>query len=119
MTIKPQNPTHIDVRLVVEIASDPATRLAELFQSVPGAFKFFRNQLFIRQDCFVFGCENLVREIVEGVVGFCGTSLGTQDQANWRVFAGFHPMPAGVVEVHMHLPGVGIAEFINLEIHDQ
>lgn len=31
----------------------------------------------------------------------------------------FHPMLAVVVKVDMHLSSVGIAEFINLEIHNQ
>ena len=67
----------------------------------------------------VFGGENLVREIVKGVVGFCGALLRAEDQANWRILAGLHPVFAGVVEVHMHLPRICIAKPIYLEIHDQ
>ena len=66
----------------------------------------------------VLGSEYFVRQIVERVVSFCSSFLGAEDQADRRVFSGFHPVLAGVVEVEVHLASVGIAELADFEVDD-
>ena len=80
-----------------------ADRQAPLLQFPAGAFQFLSDELFVRQDGLVLRSKNLVGEIVEGVVGLGSSLFGAQDQSNWRVLAGLHPVLSGVVEVHMHL----------------
>ena len=41
---------------------------------------------------------------------------GAQYQAHRWIFAGFHPMFAGIIQVEVHLAGVGIAELADFEI---
>jgi hypothetical protein len=57
---------------------------------------------------------------LQRVVRFVAGPLpGAQDQPNRRVFAGLHPVLTGIVQVHVHLPGIGVAELANLEVDDQ
>lgn len=86
------------------------------FEVAPRPFQFFRNDSFVWQDGLVLGGENLVGQVVEGIMRFRGSLLGAEDQAYGRVFAGFGPVLAGVVEVEMHLAGVGVAELANLQV---
>jgi len=69
----------IGIRPSADTALGPAIRQVELLQSLAGAFKFVSNQLFIWEDCLIFGGENLVLEIVEGVVGLRCALLRAED----------------------------------------
>ena len=86
------------------------------FEVAPRPFQFFRNDSFVWQDGLVLGGENLVGQVVEGIMRLSSALLGAKDQADGRVFAGFGPVFAGVVEVEMHLAGVGVAELANLQV---
>ena len=44
--------------------------------------------------------------------------LGAEDEADRRVLVGVRPVLAGVVEVEVHLPGVGVRELAELEVDD-
>ena len=44
--------------------------------------------------------------------------FGAEDQAHGWVLAGFHPVLAGVVQVEMNLPSIGVAELADLEVDD-
>jgi hypothetical protein len=76
------------------------------FQFVSGLFQFIGYQFFVGQNGLVLGSENLVGQVVESIMSLCCTLLGAEDQADGRVFAGFSPVFAGVVEVHMHLASI-------------
>ncbi|GGY24463.1 hypothetical protein GCM10007387_02510 [Pseudoduganella albidiflava] len=55
-------------------------------------------------------------------MGFIAAFAGTQDQAYRWVLTRFHPVLAGIVQVHVHLAGIGmaeLAELADLEIDDQ
>ncbi len=83
-----------------------------------GAVEFLGDELFAWKNGLIFGGEHLVGEIVECVVGLCGSLFGAQNESDWRVLAGFHPAFAGVVQIEVHLPSIRATEFTNLEVRD-
>lgn len=83
-----------------------------------GAFKFLGDELFVWKDSLILSGEHFVGEIVERVVGLCCSLFGAQNKSDWRVLAGLHPVLAGIVQVEVHLPSVGVTEFTNLQIRD-
>ena len=89
-----------------------------VLQFSAGAFQFLGDELFIGKDGLILGGEHFVGEIVECVMGLGGSFFGAENEADGRVFAGFHPVLAGVVEVEVHLASVGVAELANLQVHD-
>src|ERR1035437_5692856 len=69
-----------------------------------------------RFGTFCVECKSVPRlpqescwEIFEGVAGLLGTLLRAENQAKWRILAWLRPMVTGVVQVHVHLPGVRLA----------
>ena len=66
-----------------------------------------------------YGGQHLVGKIVERVVSFRGSLLGTQNQPDRRVLSRLHPMLAGVVQIEVHLPCVRVTELTNLEVDDE
>jgi hypothetical protein len=60
----------------------------------------------------------LVGQPFEGILRDCLVLGGAQDQADRRVLAVDGPVLARVVEVEMHLAGVGVGERAELEIDD-
>ena len=52
-------------------------------------------------------------------MGLRRTLFRTEDEANRRVFAGLHPMLAGVVEVEVHLTRVRVAELANFQVRKE
>jgi hypothetical protein len=68
--------------------------------------------------CLVLGCENFIRKIVECVMSLRGTLFGAEDQSHRRVLVGLHPLLASIIEVHMCLPSVCVAEHTNLQVRD-
>ena len=66
--------------------------------------------LFVRQGRAVFGGENFAGQPFESVVGHGRILFGAQDKADGRVLASKRPVLARVVQVQVHLPGVGVGE---------
>ena len=91
-------------------------KLKSLLQFPAGAFKFLGDELFVWEDSLILSGEHLVGEIVECVVGLCRSLFSAQDESDWRVLAGLHPVLAGIVQIEVHLPGVRVTEFTNLEV---
>src|SRR5260370_4989784 len=81
-----------------------------LRQFPAGAIQFLGNELFVGKDGLILGGKDLVGEIVECVVGLGSSLFGAQNESDWRVLAGLHPVLAGVVQVHVHLPSVRVAK---------
>ena len=88
-----------------------------LIQFAARALKFLGDELFVWKDSLILGGEHLIGEIVECVVGFRSSFFGAQDESDWRVFAGLHPVLAGVVQVKVHLSSVRVTEFAYLQIN--
>src|SRR5882724_12478290 len=113
---------------VSDRALDLAERLVDLtlstadrhpiLQFSAGALKFLCDEFFVWKDSLILRGENLVGEIVECVVGFCCSLLGTQNESDWRVLAGLHPVLAGVIQIEVHLPSVRITELPYLDVND-
>jgi hypothetical protein len=82
-----------------------------LLQLPAGAFKFLGDELFVRKDSLIFSCEHLVGEIVECVVGLCRSFFSAQNESDWRVLAGLHPVLVGIVQIQVHLPSIRVTEF--------
>ena len=70
------------------------------------------------QHGLVLRREYLVRQAFQRVVCFGRTFFGAQDQADRRILAGLHPVLARVVQIEVHLSGVGVAELADLEVDD-
>jgi hypothetical protein len=58
------------------------------FDQVSGALDFAGEKLLVGQQRMVLGCQDLVGQVLNGVVGNRGVFLITQDQPNRRVFIG-------------------------------
>jgi len=84
-----------------------------------GAFEFRGDEFFVWKYSLILCGDHFVGEIVECVVGLCCSFFGAQNESDWRVLAGLHPVLACVVQIEVHLPSVRVAEFTHLEIHDQ
>ena len=87
---------------------------ASLFQFQTGPLQLVGYQFFIGQDRLVLGCKHFVGEVVEGVVSFGNTFLGTENQANWRIFASLHPMFPCIVQIQVHLTCICVIELSGL-----
>ena len=49
-------------------------------------------------------------------MGLGSSFLRAENQADWRILALLHPMLKGVIEIKVHLSGIGIAELTHLQI---
>jgi len=86
----------------------------------PGFLDFFGDEFLVRQNGPVFGGENFVGQAVERVMRDGFVFLAAQDETNGRIFVGICPMFARLVEIHVHLAGIGVCEPAALEInHDE
>src|SRR5579875_1275479 len=86
------------------------------FQFPARLLQLFGDELFVRQNGLVLGGQNFVGQIVQGVVSFRSSLLRAEDEAHWRVLAWLYPMLTRVVEIEVHLAGVGVAELANLQV---
>src|SRR5260370_1181390 len=89
-----------------------------LLQFTPGPFKFLGDEFFVWKDSLIFSSEDLVGEVVEGVVSLCCSLFSAQNESDWRGFARFDPVFAGVILIEVHLSSVRVTEFANFEVHD-
>ena len=44
--------------------------------------------------------------------------FSAQDEPHWRVFSGVCPMHAGIIQIEVHLTGIGVREFPGFEINE-
>jgi hypothetical protein len=77
-----------------------------LFQLSAGALQLVSDEFFVGQDGLILGGENLVGQVVEGIMSLCGPLLSAKEQADGRILTGFGPVLASVIEVEVHLAGV-------------
>lgn len=85
----------------------------------PSAFQFPRKRGFIRQRGLILGREDLVRQVVQRVMGLRSPLLCAQDQPNRGILPGLHPVFARAIEIEAHLTGVRVAEAPYLEVNDK
>ena len=86
---------------------------------LPASFlDFGGDELFIGQNGPVFRSENFVRQPVQRVMGNGFVFLRAENETDRRIFVGACPMFARVVQIHVHLAGVGVGEPAALEIDD-
>src|SRR5437899_778669 len=74
--------------------------------------------LLVGKSEAVLAGEDLARQAFEGVAGDGLVLLRAEDQADGRVLARLHPVIAGIVEVEVHLAGIGVGELADLEVDD-
>jgi hypothetical protein len=86
------------------------------FQQPSLGFKFGGQRLFVGKGRAVFGSEDFVGQVFQGVVDDGEVLLGAEDDADGWVLAGVGPVFAGVVEVEVHLAGVGVGELAELQV---
>jgi hypothetical protein len=82
-------------------------------------FKFGCQGFFRRQCQPVFSGEDFVVEPGQRVAGDGVVFLGAEDEADGGGFAGARPVFAGVVQIEVHLAGVGVGEWFGLEVNHQ
>ena len=66
----------------------------------------------------VFAGEHLVREVAKSIVSDSRISFRAQYQPHRRVLVRMGPMLARVVQIQVHLTGIGVSEFTEFQIHD-
>ena len=81
--------------------------------------QFLGQQLLIGQHGPIFGGQNLVWEPLKCVVRLGNALCCADNEANRRVLFGLRPVLTGIVEVQVHLAGVGVAELAGFQVDDQ
>ena len=74
--------------------------------------------MFIGQNGPVLRGEDFVRQAIERVAGDGFVFLGAENEADGRIFLRARPMFARIIEIHVHLAGIGVGEPAALEIDD-
>jgi len=87
-------------------------------QLPPRLGEFGGEEFFVGECEFVFGGEDFGGEAFERVFCDGGVFLRAEEEADRRVLIGIGPVLARVVQIHVHLPGVGVGEFAHLEVDD-
>ena len=85
---------------------------------LPRFLDLFGDELFIGQNGSVFGGEYFVRQSIQRVTRDRFIFLAAKNETDRRIFVAACPMFARVVEIHVHLAGVGVGEPATLEIDD-
>ncbi len=88
------------------------------FQPPPLGFKFGGQRFLVGESRSVLGGENLVGQVLQGVMDDGFVLLSAEDDADRRVFALVVPVFPGVVQIKVHLPGVGVGELAELQVDD-
>ena len=81
-------------------------------------FQLGDQDFFIGQGREVCADEQFGGEGVSGVAHQRLTFPGAQDDAYRRIFAGLHPVFPRVIELQVHLPGIGMVEPAQFQIKD-
>ena len=83
-----------------------------------GRFDARCNFSLIGKVQLVFAGEYLVREVAQSIVSNGSVPLRAEDQPHWRALMRMGPMLAGVIQIQIHLAGIRVCEFTQLQIHD-
>ena len=57
-------------------------------------------------------------EVAQGIVGHGFIALGTEDETHRRILVFVCPVFARIVQIEIHLPGIGVGEFADFQIDD-
>ena len=93
----------------------PRSHLAR-FKPLAGLFDFVREQLGLGQRQLVFPREHFVGQSLQRIFRERIVGFGTENETDRRIFPFVGPMLFRVVQVHVHLPGVRVREFADLEV---
>lgn len=85
---------------------------AAFFKLQSGAFQFLYNHRFLRKHRRIFCSEHFVGQVVEGISSFGCALSRAEDETHRRIFSFLQPVLAGIIQIKVHLSGVGIDEFI-------
>src|SRR5450759_4054543 len=88
------------------------------FQQFTGFFDLRDEPFLIWQRQLVFASENVVGEPLECVFRDSIVLFRAKNQPDRRVLVRLRPVFAHVVEVKMHLTGIGMRELADLQIND-
>src|ERR1017187_3694967 len=66
----------------------------------------------------VLAGEHLVREVAQSIMSDSRVSFRAQYQSHRRVLVRMGPMLARVVQIQVHLTGIGVCELTEFQIHD-
>ena len=88
------------------------------FQKMASLLDLGGEALLVGQGKLVFASKNLVRQSLERVPRDRVVLFRAQNQSDWWVLVRLCPMFAGIVQVEMHLTGIGVRELPNLQIDD-
>ena len=72
--------------------------------------------LFARQVQFVFCSEDSLVVQRQRVAHEVCAFVGAEDNADRRIVAGIHQLALVIIHVHLHLPEVGMRQFVRLEV---
>jgi hypothetical protein len=97
-------------------SANRSSSLTPLFKSFTGLLDLRCENLLIWQGKLVFPRQDFVREPFEHVSRDGIILLRAQDKTDWRVFFRMRPMLARVVEVKVHLPGIGVGKLADLQV---
>src|SRR5436190_4173009 len=86
------------------------------FQKVAGLFDFCRETFLIWKGKLVFARQNLVRQSLQGVLRDGVVLFCAKNKSNRRVLVRLSPMLARIVEIKMHLAGIGVRKLSHLQI---
>lgn len=85
---------------------------------VAGFFQFCGEEFFVGEEHLVFAGEDFAAEVFEGVSGDGFVFFGAEDETDGRVFTFVGPVFAGVVEVEVHLSGIGVGKLAEFQVDD-
>src|SRR4030095_9157192 len=87
------------------------------FQLTPRLLDFVCDEFFVGKNGSIFRGENFIGQSVQRVTRDGFVSLAAKDQTDWRIFTLSCPMFTRVVQIHMHLPRIGVSELAAFEIN--
>src|SRR5262249_52533737 len=87
---------------------------ASFLQQLAGPMQLRSQRLLARQGRAVQGCQDLVRQPLESILGHAGPVLGAEDQAHRGILVGVGPVLPGVGAVQVHLADVAGRELAKL-----
>jgi hypothetical protein len=69
---------------------------------------------FVGKGKLILSCEHGIPEALESVMCNGAVLFGTENQADRRVLIGQGPMFASIVQIEIHLSGIGVGELADL-----
>ena len=92
--------------------------MASVFHRLSRPVKLRRQDRLIGQRDAVLRSHYLVRQPLKRILGEGLVLLGAEDQSDGRVLALSDPVLPRIVQVEVHLPGVGVGEAAYLQVDD-